>query len=254
MSNETAQKIGFGYVDPADESLKTRSGGTFGLNQGIMSKFEFNPNAGKDGTAANAIDIEFLVGDRDFRLRIYETTRVFDKKNNEITDVNSKEYIDAYNDDWKQKNAVIVHVLKAFRTEQEIKQALSVPMNTFADFGNIVQSLVPDGFNTRPLDIFLEFQWNINDGQDRTFLQLPRNMKGGYFIVPAQQGTWKEVRLEDGSLVYKNEAGVEHPFKRDKNYMESNKANQQIEGELPASGTSAPAGAPTGGNAQAGTW
>jgi hypothetical protein len=249
--SEQVSKIGFGYVDDTDEKLKSRSGGSFGLNQALLTKFEYNPNAGKDGTAANAIDIVFQVGDREFNSRIYETTKVYDKNSNEITDVNSKEYIDAYNADWTQKNAVIVHILKAFRTDAEVKQAFSAPIADFASFANIAQSLLPDGFNTKPLDVFLEYQWSISDGQDRTYLQLPRNMKGGYFVVPAQPGTWKEEIAEDGSLSYKNESGAEHPFKRDKNFMEGPKANQQKEGEeLPAPG-SASGGA---GSATASTW
>lgn len=254
MSEQT-QKIGFGYVDDTDDSLKTKSGGQFGLNQGLLTKFEYNPNAGADGAAANAIDITVMVEEREFRLRIYETTRVFDKDNNEIQDVNSPEYAAAYNADWKQKNAVIVHILKAFRTEEEIKQAFSVAIPDFKTFATIAQSLMPDNFQTKPIDVFLEYQWNISDGQDKTYLQLPKNMKGGYFFVPSLPGQWKEVIQEDGSLVYKNEAGAEHPFHRDKNFMEGNKANQQFANGAQPAGQNGPQ-APTGGPASAtsGTW
>ena len=224
-------KVGFGYIDDTDEKLKSKSGGVFGLNQGFLTKFAYNPNAGADGTAANAIDITVQVGDREFRTRIYETTKVYDKDGNEITDTTSKAYLDAYNADWTQKNAVIIHTLKAFRTDAEVKQAFSVVIADFASFATIAQSLIPDNFNTKLLDVFLEYQWQINEGQDRTFLQMPKNMKGGYFIIPSQIGTWKESSTEDGGLCYKNEAGVEHPFRRDKNYMEGNKAVQQIEGK-----------------------
>ena len=251
MSNEIA-KVGFGYIDDTDEKLKSKSGGVFGLNQGFLTKFEYNPNAGADNSAANAIDITIQVGDKEFRSRVYETTKVYDKDNNEITEVGSKAYLEAYNADWSQKNAVVIHTLKAFRTDQEVKSAFSAPIADFAGFATIAQSLIPDNFNTKMLDVFLEYQWQINSGQDRTFLQLPKNMKGGYFIIPAQPGIWKPVIKEDESLVYKNEAGAEHPFTRDKNFMAGKKANQQIEGEETPAGGSPTTGGPN--TAKASTW
>lgn len=255
MSQENqVQKVGFGYVDDTDESLKTKASGTFGLNQGFVTKFEYNPNAGADGAAANAIDIHVMVKDREYRTRIYEVNKVYNKDGEEIPETDVKEWTEAYNAKWKQENAVIVHFLKVFRTDEEVKQAFSAPINDFKTFAEVAQSLMPDGFQSVPVDIFLEYQWNISDGQNRTFLQVPRNMKGGYFVVPAQTGTWKEEIIE-GALVYKNESGQEHPFTRDKSYMESNKAIQQIEGEEPQPGIGGGPTPPSGGQqATSGTW
>ena len=64
----------FGYINDKDESLRSKSGGKFGLNQGFITKLEYNPNAGKDGTPADAVDITALIGDREYRLRIYDVT------------------------------------------------------------------------------------------------------------------------------------------------------------------------------------
>jgi hypothetical protein len=253
--SEQATKIGFGYVDDTSDDLRTKSGGVFGLNPGcFVSKFEYNPNAGADGTATDALDIHLLVGDKEFRRRIYEPTKVY-KDGVEIADTNSKEFIDGYNDQWKQSNAVIVHILKAFRTEAEVKQGLSIPIPDFRTFLITVQSLMPNGFNSKPVDAFLEYQWNINSGQDRTYLQMPSNMKGQYFLVPAQPGPWKEQLNDDGSMIYVNPTGQQHPFKRDKNYMESKKAIQQIEGQQPVAGAANMA-PPQGGAAAAtgATW
>jgi hypothetical protein len=231
MSQETM--MGFGYFDDADESLKSKSGGVFGLNTSVfLTKFELNPNAGADGAAQDAIDITIQIEDREFRNRIYPTTKVYDKDGNELTDKTSSEYIKAYNADWKQKNAVITHILKCFRTEDEIKQALSTPLNSFADFARVVTGLLPVDSEKKPLDVFLEYQWTIGSGQDRTYLQLPRNMKGGYWICDSVQanGTWTKI-VDDKGLRYVDVQDNEHPFTRDKNFMSGNKANQQIEGE-----------------------
>lgn len=234
--SEEIQKIGFGFVDDTSEELQSKSGGKFGLNQGaFLTKLEYNPNAGgKDNpTGAEAIDITVQIGDRDFMSRIFPTDKVFDSKGNEITDKNSNEYRKAYNADWKQKNAMLVHILKSVTTEENIKTALTRPINSFKEFGEIVQGLVPADAKSKPLDVFLEYQWQPSSGQDRTFLQLPRNMKGGYFIVPMMNpssGAWTEVR-DDKGLHYEDAQGNRHVFKRDANFMEGPKANQIIEGE-----------------------
>lgn len=236
--SEEIQQIGFGFVDDTDESLKSKSGGKFGINTEVfLTKFELNQHAGKDNADGDALDMTFQIGDREFRNRIYPTTRVY-KDGQEITDKSSTEYKKAYNDDWSQKNAVIVHVLKSFKSGDDIKKALSVPLSTFKDFVEVCQSLLPDNFKSKPLDVFLEWQWNISDGQERTFLQMPRNMKGGYFVVAQQSpvGSWNPI-MDDKGLRYVDDQGNEHSFTRDKNFMESNKANQQIEGEEAADET-----------------
>ena len=76
------------------------------------------------------------------------------------------------------------------------------------------------------------YKWNIQEGNERTFLQLPKNMKGGRFLSPtiAPVGAWEEINDADG-LRYVDSAKNEHPFTRSENYMKSNKAIQQIEGE-----------------------
>lgn len=252
--SEEIQKVGYGYVDDTDASLKTKSGGKFGLNAGTASlvKFEHNPNSGKDKTPGDALDIAVQVGEKEFTLKVYPVTKVYDSKSVEITDTASKEYIDGYNAKVKQDNAVIIHVLKSVGvTDEQIKSAVQNVTN-FVEFITALVGLLPTDFNKKPLDLFLEYQWQISDGQDRTYLQLPKNMKGGYFIAPAQEGTW-EAKKEDGKLVYVNEKGTVHPFERDKNFMEGHKANQQIEGQEQANTTLAQA-IPGTGQAKSGTW
>lgn len=251
------QKRGYGFVDDTDQSLKSKSGGKFGLNgkEAFLFKFELNPNAGADGALGDALDVSFNIKEKSFNLRIYPVTKVYDAKNQEITDVNSKEYITGFNTELTQKNAVIVHILKAVGvTEAQIKTALGQPMEDFAAFINALVTLLPANFNTIPLDLFLEYQWEIPSGQDRTFLQIPKNMKGGYFVCPAQDGTWTEV-LSEGKLTYTNATGQVHPFDRDKNFMESNKAKLQQAGQEASNATLAnAAGVAGGGEPKSGTW
>ena len=227
--SEEVKKQGFGYTDDADEGLRSKSGAKFGLNQSVnLTKFEYNPNAGKDGVEADALDITVQIGDRENNMRLYAVSRIFDGKGGEITDVNSEEYIKKYNEAQTQLSATVTHILKAFRSEEDIKNAMSAGFTSFADWAKVCQGLMPEGFEKQPVDVFMEWQWNISDGQDRTYLQLPKNMKGGYWICKAQEGNFTENR--DPGLKYVNEGGAEHAFTRSANYMESPKANQQTEG------------------------
>jgi len=253
------QKMGYGYIDDRDESLQSKAGGKFGLNQNVnLDKFELNPNAGSNNSAGDALDVAFKSDGKEFNLRVYPVTKVYTAKGAEITDLTSKEYIEGFNKEVKQKNAVIVHILKAVGvTEEQLKAQFGTPVESFAAFINGLIGLIPSGARSKNLDLFLEYQWEIADGQDRTFLQVPRNMKGGYFVCPAQAGTWTEDIVE-GKLQYKNETGAIHPFTRSKDFMESAKAKLQEAGKTDAaSQLNAAAGlAPNAGTgtAQTGTW
>jgi len=76
-------------------------------------------------------------------------------------------------------------------------------------------------------------------------------MKGGYFIVGARGGVYTE-NTEDGGLKFIGADGSEHPLWRSKDFMESKKGYQQIEGQDgPAANQ---AFTPTPGAAQTSTW
>ncbi len=134
-----------------------------------------------------------------------------------------------------QKMAVINHALKAVGVTQEaITKVLAGGATDFTDWCTKVLSLIPAGFQTKPVDAFLEYQWEIAEDQTRTYPELPKNMKGGAFLKPSIApvgGTWNEVR-DDKGLHYVDGAGNIHPFDRDSAYMESNKAVQQGEGAV----------------------
>lgn len=171
---------------------------------------------------------------------------------------NTPEHEAAYNILMKQQQAVVVHYLKAVGvTDEAIQLGLNVPMTGFADYAARVCALLPVGFDVKPLDVFLEYQWNFGkkaDGElnDKTFPTLPKNMKGGYFVVPAQPGVWVESVQEDGSLCYKNSNGAKHPFDKDANFMKGNKGTQQVSGAAAQTASPMAAQAPVG--AATGKW
>lgn len=251
--------LGYGFVSDSDESLKTKAGAKFGGNFGVafLTKFAYNYNVAKEGMPPReAIELEVTVGERGYREWINPVDKVMGKNNVEITDKTSPEYIAGFNALIVQQNATVTHYLKAVGVSEEaLRAAFTAPVASFADYATRISSLLPIGFDKKPLDLFLEYQWNFGkkqDGslQDKTYPTLPKNMKGGYFIVPAQAGVWVENR-EDDKLSYVNSNGAKHPFERDSNFMSSNKGTQQVMGQPAA--TASPMGASLGAT-QGGEW
>ena len=222
MANEI-----YGYID--DDSMES-SGSTlvFGLNAGVthMVKFEYNANAGKDGTAQDALDVVFNVDGKDISYRIFPVTKAFDKSGNEVTDPTHPSFKQALRD----FNSTIVHILHAFVEKEVIKQALGVPVANFKEFCIRAASVLPPNYKTVDLDIFAQYQWQISGDNTRTYLRFPKNLKHGKWLCAAVQpvGEWKETR-PGGGLAYKDDSGNEHPFKRKKWFMTSNFAAMQEE-------------------------
>jgi len=256
-----SQVQGYGFVSDSDESLKTKGGAKFGGNFGVatLAKFAYSPNVAKDGQEPReAIEIEVKVGERSYKEWINPVSRVVDKNNAEITDKASAEYIAGFNALMVQQNATVTHYLKSVGvTEESLRAAFATPVLSFADYAARVCSLLPIGYNSKPLDLFLEFQWNFGKKQDgglndKTYPTLPKNMKGGYFITPAHPGVWVEERGEDKSLCYKNSNGQKHPFERDANFMTGNKGTQQVLGQT--AGAAGAMAAPAVAGNPGGTW
>lgn len=265
------QRIAFGNVDDTDKSLQSKGGdGKLGLNLGRITNFEFRNDAGKDNTPGNAVFITVKIGERDFTNRIYEVTRVFDKDNNAILDEESEEFIRGYNEATKQAMAVIVHTAKAVGvTQAQLDAALAQPKASFEEWARTVIGLVQPNFATVPVDVFLEYQWNISPNQTRTFLQLPRNMKGGRFLCASVPpvGAWKEeseweemendAPVKKEGLRYVDGGGNVHPFTRSANFMESPKGTLQTDepaGSTAGYGGSTLPGSNTAGSTSTGTW
>ena len=217
----------YGYQDSGDLA-PGKQGGKFGLNTGaFVTKFEFNPNAGKDNAAAEAIDFTVQVGEREYRHRFFPITKVFAKEGGEITDVNSEAYKEAFKKELDQFNAVIGDIVACFVSREDLKTALAAPIPSFKDFANIVTRLVQatPNWQKKPVDVFLQYQWSPSGDNDKTYLELPKNVKHGSFIVASEGVGFKEIKTPT-SLKYVKEDGTEHTFKRGEWFLESAFANQ----------------------------
>lgn len=225
-------KYKFGFQSDEGSELTMQSSGKFGLNQGCYLKFmEFNPNAGKDNAPANAIDYTILVGDREMKSRLYEPTGKMWFGNEQI-DEGHPEYARVLESNMRQIQATITHILKAIGIpEERIQKAVeAAEPETFAEFAKVVCGLVQPKHMDNPIDVFLQYQWSIRPGNTRTFLEIPKNMKGGRFLCPGTKDEWKEVRDANG-LHYENAQGDRHPFSRSASYIAGKFANQQSSGE-----------------------
>lgn len=225
-------KYKFGFQSDEGSELTMQSSGKFGLNQGCYLKFmEFNPNAGKDNAPANAIDYTILVGDREMKSRLYEPTGKMWFGNEQI-DEGHPEYARVLESNMRQIQATMTHILKAVSIpEERIQKAVeAAEPETFAEFAKVVCGLVQPKHMDNPIDVFLQYQWTIRPGNTVTFLEVPKNMKGGRFLAPGTDCEWKEVRDANG-LHYENAQGDRHPFTRSASYMAGKFANQQRSGE-----------------------
>lgn len=227
MSENNQANI-YGFVD--DEVSPSGSSISFGLNAkaGFLSKFEWIPNGGKDGAEQEALDIEFTIEGREFpiRYRKFPVTKAFDKKNGgaEVTDPNHP----AFKDEVASFNQVIMHILGCFVEKDQIKAAFSKPISSFKEFCKTCEGLLPSDFSTKPLDMFFQYQWQIADGKEVTFLELPKKMSQGKFLAPGTNNDWKEVRTSKTlKYVDSTDEKIVHSFQRGEWFLNSNWANQQ---------------------------
>lgn len=254
-------EAGYGYVD--DESqIDSGSALVFGLNPGIiMTKFEYITNGGKDGAEQEALDIVFNINGTDRGNRLFPIVKAFGKDNEEITDPKDPAFQQAF----KDLNAIISHIMHCYVPKDSLITALSVPMQGFKDYCTILMGLLPSNYHEIKLDAFAQYQWQIKGEATRTYLQLPSKMKYGKWLVPSvpaqnedgSVGSWKEFRKTDPSdgdpnaLYYQDGAGNIHPFTRNGWFVNSNFATQQKADDdtpPPPAGMAAPTaegGAPT---------
>jgi hypothetical protein len=237
----------YGYQDSNDVG-PGKQGGKFGLNAAFVTKFEYNPNAGKEGAQQDAIDFTAQVGEREYMLRFFPVARVFGK-NGEITDTNSAEYKEEKEKQVALLNATLSDIVKAFVPEESLKAALASPMSSFADYAQVLQRLVQGvpNWQKKPVDIFLEWQYTPKGDNTKSYLQLPKDVKHGAWITASKGPGYKEEKTAT-HLRYVNEAGDIHPLKRGEWYVGSAFATQTV-----LDGAGSGASAMQGQNAEA-TW
>jgi hypothetical protein len=222
----------YGYQDD-DRSTNF----SFGLNANrtFLKKFEFNPNGGKDGAAQEALDIVFEINGGEKFYRQFPVTKAFDDDNNTITDPNHPAMLEAI----KNLGSILTHIIGCFVEKDAIKSALNRPIASFRQYCEILTSLLPADFSSKPLDIFMHWQWKIRGEQTRTFLEIPKNMKQGKWLVPSyhHKGAWEEKKVlkptekTKEALYYvdsEDETNI-HPFTRSGWFMLSAYGSQQTE-------------------------
>jgi len=236
--NQVNTPVGYGYADDTVRQNNLK----FGLNTNtFLTKFEYIPNGGKDGAQQDALDIVFNINGTERSYRMFPVVKAFGKDGQEITDPTAPEFRELMID----QNSKVVHILHCFVEKDYIKAALnSKPDQTFKEYAQTASKLLPKDFQKKELDIFLQYQWQIQEGRDRTYLELPKKMKYGSWLCPHKPGNWKEERKENPSdgdskaLKYVNERGEEHPFTKNGWFMSHDFAKQQ-------GATGAPATAPS---------
>lgn len=238
--------MSYGFQN-SDAVTPGAQGGKFGLNSGaFITKFEFNPNGGKDGAPSECIDIWVKVGEREFRKRIYPVQKIF-KDNVELTDVNSEDYKKEHAAAVKLLNADVSDFACALIPAATLEASLNVPINSFAQFAQIVERTVKGNnpnWNTAPVDVFLGYQWQPSQGQTRTWLELPKNLKHGKIVCAHIPGDFIEDKTNT-HLRYATAEGVKHPFTRGEWYMGSDfsKATGDLSGSTEAAGNAMNQGA-----------
>ena len=208
----------FGYIEDTPEN---KSFGNFGLNQDCkVEKLTFDENE----EYPNTVEFSVKVGDSTYKTFISDPEgRVY--KDGELIDETDEEYEKTYNNLVKERLKILTHILKAATniTDEDLKKEFEKPAGSFREW---VLRAFKNIKKINNVDVFLEYQYNIKEGYSMTFLQIPKNMKGGVFLTKATKDEWKEIK--EKGLKYKNEKGETHPFVRNQNYMESPKANQKV--------------------------
>lgn len=259
---DTQESGAYGYSDD-EEAIGSGAGGLdFGLNTPIfLKKFEYITNGGAGGAEGEALDIVFLAADKERGYRQFPVTKAFGKDNVEITDPKAPEMKEAF----KNLGAIITHIVHCFVDKGVIIAALSRPFPDFKTYCGVLQGLLPVGYDQIALDGFAQYQWAIKGENDKTYLEFPKSMKQGRWLVKAivplaVDGTpstlgWKEVRAENpkdsqtDALKYVDEAGNIHPFVRGGWFVNSSYAIQKRQDDSSNDnvnlGASTDAGAPT---------
>lgn len=231
----------------------------FGLNKAVMTKFEYNPNGGKDGAAQECLDISFEVNGVTKSYRQFPVTKAYDK-GVEITDPKHP----AMKKEFNSFNAKLTQLMKCFVTEEELKSAM-MNITSFKSFCSALADVLPSNYSEVELDIFCQYQYQAKEDKPK-FVEIPKDVKQGKVFVPHVEGDFtmitinsetnefvmngvthelkpygtKEYALElsetltinvpkDKGILFVNESGELHPISRTAWFAASNWAKAESE-------------------------
>ena len=103
----------------------------------------------------------------------------------------------------------------------------AIIINSFKNYAEILQRLVQGtpNWQKQPVDVFLQYQWKPSGDNDKTYLELPKNVKQGIFITKSLGEGFTEDRTAT-HLRYVTAEGLAHPFKRGEWFLNSAYAKQ----------------------------
>lgn len=208
----------YGYQNP-DESF-FNSSGKFGLNRkGKLAKLELIQE-----TNYTSVDLMIELGDSTYTRKYFQPNKVY-KKGVEIL-AGNPEYDQLMQKEINKFSTTMCHIAESVVPREIVQQTLSQGSHSFLDFVNKIIKLV-ESSKTRDVDFFLQYKPSVITGKDGTQfqpLEIPGNTSNGLFIVPHQEGDYKEVRDARG-LRYMDGEKI-HPISRGDWFMSSNMANK----------------------------
>jgi len=214
----------------------------FGLNTGKLVKFEYNPNGGKGGSPKDVIDIAFTIGSSEVRSRIFDFTpnwaldkRVKEEKTGNYKYVPVQPGEQGYNDlvtEGKNKQIeLLLDILIAAGVDEALKDHYKKTFvkkkhqQTFKEIAVFLSDIFKNKKPDSLLDIFLQYQTKLQTGNDRVFLELPRDEKYGKIITKHREGVFTK-KVDDHGIHFMNsDTGEIHPFKRNVWYSTTKYAN-----------------------------
>jgi len=212
--------MGYGFSEDTVRSTKH-----FGLNTGKIIKIEWVNDP------VEALNVEILIdGDTNpMRYKKFPVNKVF-SGNVEIVAGDESFSLELAKQE-RELSGVLTHIMKPFVTTDAIKAAVGTNKVSFGEYVKILISLLPKDYMKVPLDIFLQYQWNIPDGKENSFLEIPKNMKHGNFIHThvTPVGSWKKDVTSGLKYIDDNNNNI-HPFTRTSWFLSSNFAKLQKSG------------------------
>lgn len=206
--------------------------GKFGKNSGAtLSQFEY-----VEGEYGPSLNISFKVADGTYKKFINPVTKVFVKGLQGEAPATHPEYAKNKKEAEQRLTMYVNQIAEAITSQETVKEALtSAPPTDVIGYFKLMERVVKSNpqWESKPLDLFLQYQYSPRPGVNRTYLEVPKpdNLKNGALVfVVATLGLGWEENIDDRGLTYLKE-GEKHPFKRSAYFMGSPYAKMTSTGE-----------------------